>query len=280
MLWMGSCQCLCLRQRSTPQPSGTIVVRTYTVTDIAGNTASLQRHIVILDRTPPVVTLLGPSSVQLLNVADWEDPGASAYDTLDGALAVMRQLDLDNVTSETQMMVATYRAVDFAGNVGVATRTVFIKDGGSDASMSTAVMVGVGGGAVVLLVVLVVLIVGVRRKRGKRGDKTRGAGSTPMVSNSRLVDNGGWFMARQCEACVLANLHYVRSLVALETLPSEYARPDQVLRSDGAQRRQTLFDRPGAGSASTNAPTRSYASPVRDLFHSPRDPAAGLTLSS
>ena len=55
----------------------TTVIITYSVTDTAGNSASLQRTVLVKFRYP-TITLVGSSTINL-NVGDtWTDPGATA----------------------------------------------------------------------------------------------------------------------------------------------------------------------------------------------------------
>ena len=60
---------------------------TYSVSDANGNTAaSVVRAVIVVDRTKPVITLLG-SAIETVEVkGNYTDAGASARDTLDGKL--------------------------------------------------------------------------------------------------------------------------------------------------------------------------------------------------
>jgi len=82
------------------------------------------------DTTPPIVTLLGDASIELsLNTASWTDPGATATDDEDGTVSVSS----DNSSSNPNLNLVgtytvTYTAVDAAGNVGTAVRTIRVKN--------------------------------------------------------------------------------------------------------------------------------------------------------
>lgn len=82
------------------------------------------------DTTPPVLTLLGDASLELsLNTASWADPGATASDDEDGTVIVTSDYSstLPNLNLVGTYTI-TYTAVDAAGNVGTAIRTVRVKN--------------------------------------------------------------------------------------------------------------------------------------------------------
>ncbi|MDB4549140.1 DUF5011 domain-containing protein [Akkermansiaceae bacterium] len=100
----------------------------FTATDAAGNTAvEVTRAVIVQDTLPPVITLTGSASVTIEAGAEYLDAGATAFDTLDGAITV----EVDN-TVNTQVpgsYVVIFTAKDAAGNAAVeVTRTVIVED--------------------------------------------------------------------------------------------------------------------------------------------------------
>ena len=68
-------------------PAGTRFNITYTVSDLHGNEAPPKvRTIIIIDRIPPVLTLVGNVTYYLQGSFPWHDPGATASDILYGDL--------------------------------------------------------------------------------------------------------------------------------------------------------------------------------------------------
>jgi len=98
---------------------------TYTASDVAGNVGTATRIVNVIDRTPPLITLLGSSTVQVTYGASFSDPGASATDAVDGNLTsyiqVFRPIQSASVGSYTLQYVVT----DFSGNTSeTLSRTV------------------------------------------------------------------------------------------------------------------------------------------------------------
>src|SRR5690242_811709 len=74
------------------------------------------------DTTPPVISLSGASSMDVVLNGTFNDPGASASDDEDGAISVTPSGSVnEDLVGEYTI---TYTAQDAAGNVGTATRTV------------------------------------------------------------------------------------------------------------------------------------------------------------
>jgi hypothetical protein len=76
------------------------------------------------DRIAPVVALVGEASLQLAANANWEDPGATATDDIDGDLsnAIVRSGDFSPAVVGTYTL--TYTATDRAGNQATVQRSV------------------------------------------------------------------------------------------------------------------------------------------------------------
>jgi hypothetical protein len=97
---------------------------TYTATDNANNTSTKDRTVnVIADTLAPVITLIGSSTLDIINGSSYTDAGATAIDNLDGSVAVTTTGSVD--TSTIASYILTYSAVDAAGNISTSlTRTV------------------------------------------------------------------------------------------------------------------------------------------------------------
>ncbi|MDB4390594.1 DUF5011 domain-containing protein [Akkermansiaceae bacterium] len=109
------------------QVPGSYVV-SFTATDAAGNAAvEVTRTVIVEDTLPPVITLIGSASVTIEAGADYTDRGATAFDTLDGAIAVV----VDNkVNAQVPgSYLVSFTATDAAGNAAAeVTRTVIVEE--------------------------------------------------------------------------------------------------------------------------------------------------------
>ncbi len=118
---------------------------TYSATDNAGNTASINRTVNVVDLTAPEVTAAGDliieatgtnTSVTLINITGQTPAVASANDNIDGALTPIAAVTstpavtLTNNTGDFPIGVhtVTWSATDAGGNVGTATQTVTVQD--------------------------------------------------------------------------------------------------------------------------------------------------------
>jgi endoglucanase Acf2 len=97
---------------------------TYTATDSAGNSATATRTVIVVDTTAPVISLVGAASVTHEQGTPYSDPGASATDTVDGAVAVVTTGSVDDAVGTYTL---TYTATDAAGNSATETRTVIVE---------------------------------------------------------------------------------------------------------------------------------------------------------
>lgn len=100
---------------------------TYTATNAAGNTGTATRTVNVVDGTPPVITLNGNNPLSVKQNNTYTEAGASAFDDVDGSVAVVISSSVD--TSTIASYTVTYTANDAAGNIGMATRTVNVVDG-------------------------------------------------------------------------------------------------------------------------------------------------------
>jgi hypothetical protein len=112
--------------------STSVFTLTYNVVDSSGlNAITKTRQVQILDTTIPVITLLGNATYYQQAATPYVDPGATAYDTLNGNITpqiVVSNPVVTNVPAGTRFVV-TYNVRDAAGNKVVqVNRTVIIVD--------------------------------------------------------------------------------------------------------------------------------------------------------
>jgi hypothetical protein len=99
----------------------------YSVTDSNGNVGTATRLVTVEDTTLPVITLSGSPSVSIPQGATFIDPGASAVDMCDGSLDAMIVVGGDEINTGLPGIYAlTYTVVDSSGNVGTASRSVYV----------------------------------------------------------------------------------------------------------------------------------------------------------
>ncbi len=104
-----------------------IITRTFTATDAAGNSASDDQVITVIDNVAPTLTLNGPSSVTVECHTSFTDQGATTSDNCadSGAVTVSGSVDVNTPGTYT----LTYNATDAAGNAAPpVTRTVTVVD--------------------------------------------------------------------------------------------------------------------------------------------------------
>jgi formylglycine-generating enzyme required for sulfatase activity len=97
---------------------------TYSVSDAAGNEVNATRTVTVSDTTDPVVTLPGDANVTHAKDVAWVEPGATAYDTLDGNLTNQVTITGAVDVNSTGAYVLTYSVSDAAGNDSNVTRVV------------------------------------------------------------------------------------------------------------------------------------------------------------
>lgn len=99
-----------------------------TVADAAGNSATCEATVVVVDTTAPVIQLQGNASVVVECGADYVDAGATASDNcgdLTNAIDVSNPVD----TSQPGVYTVTYNVSDASGNAAqTVTRTVEVRD--------------------------------------------------------------------------------------------------------------------------------------------------------
>ncbi|EGD74637.1 hypothetical protein PTSG_12379 [Salpingoeca rosetta] len=109
---------------------GTVYVLQYSVHDRAGNAAvGVQRAVVVVDTTPPDVTLYGAEEVHVLYATRYVEAGYSAQDVHDGN--VTSQVVVSGADAIDVHVAGTYEVeyavTDANGNTGVAVRTVVVE---------------------------------------------------------------------------------------------------------------------------------------------------------
>ena len=110
---------------------GTYTIR-YNATSTGGVAANeVTRTVQVVDRTPPVITLLGDNPMTVELGTDYVDPGATAMDNVDGNISV-DDVIVDSSSVDTDMLgsyTVTYNVADAAGNEATqVTRTVQVVD--------------------------------------------------------------------------------------------------------------------------------------------------------
>lgn len=99
---------------------------TYTVTNISGNVLTATRTVVVVDTTPPVITVNGSNPLTNECYSAFVDPGATAYDLYSGSCAVTTNGNVNLNLPGTYAI--TYTAADSFGNSATNIRTVVIVD--------------------------------------------------------------------------------------------------------------------------------------------------------
>ncbi|MDH3326044.1 MAG: DUF5011 domain-containing protein, partial [Gammaproteobacteria bacterium] len=114
-------------------PVDTSKVGTYTVTynvkDFSGNRATeLFRTVNVVDKTAPVITVLGEKNIAIEAGTEFTDPGATATDNVDNALSVIVSGTVNTLVADSYTI--SYTATDSAGNSSYESRSirVFVPD--------------------------------------------------------------------------------------------------------------------------------------------------------
>ena len=96
----------------------------YAVTDIGGNTNSDSRTVSVEDTTAPILSLIGDNNHSHGVDTQWEDPGYSATDSLEGNLTANVAISGDIDVNTTGEYTLIYSVSDSSGNEANLTRTV------------------------------------------------------------------------------------------------------------------------------------------------------------
>jgi len=102
----------------------------YDVKDAYGNAADTKCRTVavVVDRTPPVITLLGKNPDTVLVGTTYTDPGATAFDNY--SLNITSKIKTTNNVNKDSvgMYTITYTVTDYFGFADTKTRTVYVAD--------------------------------------------------------------------------------------------------------------------------------------------------------
>lgn len=96
----------------------------YEVEDSSGNKAEKIRKVLVIDDVPPVITLNGSETLNLLLNAKYEEKGAKAQDEKDGNLTDKIEVEGNVDTSKVGTYKIKYKVSDASGNKAEKTRTV------------------------------------------------------------------------------------------------------------------------------------------------------------
>jgi len=99
---------------------------TYSATDSAGNHATIQRVVNVVDTTPPTMTIVGDNPMEVSQGTPFIDPGVKVTDNIDSNLTVTVVGEVN--TSKVGSYTLTYSATDSAGNHATIERIVNVVD--------------------------------------------------------------------------------------------------------------------------------------------------------
>lgn len=120
----------------------TSLIGTYTLTygaeDSSNNTAFVQRTVIVEDKVPPVINIIGNQIIEINQFEDYVDAGAEAIDNYDGTVSVTTNGSVD--TSLVGQYEIEYQAQDSSGNISNVMRLVTIN--GLDLQPPSMVMSG------------------------------------------------------------------------------------------------------------------------------------------
>ena len=107
---------------------------TYSCMDRAGNKAAeVSRTVTVVaavysDTVPPVISLIGNSTVIIPVDTRYSDEGATCRDEVDGTLTPTSIITADNIGPGREPYTVVYSCIDRTGNEAVETRTVIIRE--------------------------------------------------------------------------------------------------------------------------------------------------------
>lgn len=110
---------------------------TYNVTDSSGNNAVEQvREVVVRDTTAPIITILGDNPKNLKVGDIYTEAGATASDNYDGNItsSILTSGSVDTATAG--IYTITYSVTDSSGNGATSTRTVNVRNLGTNSSLA------------------------------------------------------------------------------------------------------------------------------------------------
>ena len=102
---------------------------TYNVSDAAGNAAiPVTRTVIVLDTTPPVISLIGDSTITISQGDTYDEEGATADDNFDGDISADIVVTGNQINyPDAGTHIIRYNVSDAAGNQAAqVTRTIII----------------------------------------------------------------------------------------------------------------------------------------------------------
>lgn len=97
---------------------------TYKVTDSYGNSAKVNRKVIVKDMKAPELTLKGDNSIYILIGGNFSEPGYTASDNIDGDITSKVKVSGEVDTNKTGVYKITYEVLDSSGNKQTTVRTV------------------------------------------------------------------------------------------------------------------------------------------------------------
>ena len=102
----------------------------YSATDSSDNTSFVLRTVVVEDKIPPMINLLGDETIIINQHAEFIDPGITFSDNYDETPSLTTSDNVDS--SVVGQYVISYEVVDSSGNVSSANRSVIVEDNDID----------------------------------------------------------------------------------------------------------------------------------------------------
>jgi hypothetical protein len=101
----------------------------YQAFDSSGEKSStISQTIIVEDKTPPEIGLIGFGEIEWAVFEPWEDPGYIVRDNRDEELSIEVSILGSTKVDDLGSFVITYRATDTSGNLSETTRLVHVKD--------------------------------------------------------------------------------------------------------------------------------------------------------
>ena len=107
------------------EEAGTVI---YTVTDSSGNATRVERSIVYDDRTAPELVLLGEETVTITAGTQFQEPGYTATDNVDGDITVNVTVNAEYNINVPGNYTIHYSVSDSHGNTAEADRGLVVED--------------------------------------------------------------------------------------------------------------------------------------------------------
>lgn len=102
----------------------------YSVADFSGNESNASRTVEVVDTTGPEITLIGKAMPSLAIDSSWVDPGAAAFDLVEGDLSRGVEVSGSVDVSEVGFYDIIYSVSDSSGNESKKKRTVVVVEQG------------------------------------------------------------------------------------------------------------------------------------------------------